>query len=312
MKKAAEIILLVILTFSGTTGCAHATPAPKVDPPTATALPTPTQDIGYGPWELVQAVTYSHGVNVAGFLNDSFGITVGGYGEVHYTTDGGKTWPWAVNSSMCRFGLDIVDETTAWHCGNGGTISISTDGGRTWQEAGKFGNNEPDQCRYMSFLDDTTGWAASPDQLGSTIDGGKTWKVLSLPEGIQKIAAIRRRTASDGYILDSAGTLFTTQDSGQSWSKNSLGLGADEQLSIYPTPQSVLYFTDANQGVVVYTLANQQVWSARTMDGGKTWQRQQMPKVGMFSALYLSPNGRYLTVTTASFTTITLLRSGQP
>ena len=94
---------------------------------------------------------------VAGFHDDGFGITVGYSGDVRYTTDGGQLWTSAENKSWCRYGLDIVDEKTAWHCGNGGHVRASTDGGQTWQTVADFGPNQPDHCRFLSFLDAKTG-----------------------------------------------------------------------------------------------------------------------------------------------------------
>jgi len=38
-----------------------------------------------------------------------------------------------------------------------------------------------------------------------------------LPAGAGGIAAIALRTASDGYLLDSAGVLHVTGDGGQTW-----------------------------------------------------------------------------------------------
>ncbi len=306
LKQGLGILLLSLVAVGTLGGC---TPAPAVTP-TAQPSPTPlpTKDTGYGPWELVRSLNYSHAVNLAGFFDETSGITVGPSGEVHYTADGGQTWSQADNSSLCRFGLDIVDETTAWHCGNGGTVLFSSDGGKTWQDGGKFGKNEPDQCRYISFLDGMTGWAAAPDQLGSTADGGKTWNPVALPSGIQKISAIHLRTPSEGYVLDSAGRLYKTRDSGRSWSTASLGLEAGQSLWIYPTPQSALRFADENHAVVVYTLTSQQVWSVQTTDGGETWQRWQMKDMGLFSAIYLSSDGKFLTITAPSASRITLLQ----
>ncbi len=83
-------------------------------------------------------------------MNESLGVTVGLDGEVHYTTDGGKSWPDANNNSMCRYVLDFVDKDTVWHCGNNGDIGISTDGGRNWNcQPGVF----IEKGCYLSALD---------------------------------------------------------------------------------------------------------------------------------------------------------------
>lgn len=174
MKKPIVFLLFAaILAGVILSGCGRSDSAAhsndKAASPTSEPQPTDTQPAGS--WQTVRSVMSYSFVNVAGFITPDAGIMLGYKGEVHYTTDGGQTWPKAENSSLCIFGLEIVDAATAWHCGNGGDILFSNDGGKTWQDAGHFGDDEPNHCRYMSFLDGTTGWAASPFKLGMTSDG---------------------------------------------------------------------------------------------------------------------------------------------
>ena len=236
---------------------------------------------------------------MAGFLDETFGITGGANGVVHYTTDGGKTWPRAKNSSACRYGLEIVDEQVAWHCGNLGQVPVSTDGGRTWQAVTHYGPRYPNHCRFLSFLDAQTGWAATPYQLGATTDGGMTWTEIAPPEGIQDIAAIELRTATEGYLLDNAGVLYVTQDGGESWSsrrafelEESGGL-----LMTLSTPVAAMRFFDADHGVIVLSLTGggeSKVLAMRTADGGQTWEQENVPAES--GALYLTRDGTTLTL----------------
>jgi photosystem II stability/assembly factor-like uncharacterized protein len=123
LKKLIHIIVLMGAFVLA--GC-----APKSDSPVAAvteqASPTPI-----AAWQVVETASFSHPVYYGGFMDESFGITVGYTGEIHYITDGGVNWPQAQNPSMCRFGLDIVDSQTAWNCGNGGHVHVSIDGGKT-------------------------------------------------------------------------------------------------------------------------------------------------------------------------------------
>lgn len=247
---------------------------------------------------------------MAGFLDESFGITVGSAGEVHYTTDGGETWPQADNASLCRFGLEIVDDKLAWHCGNGGHVRVSTDGGRTWQAVADYGPNEPKHCRFLSFLDAETGWAATPYQLGATADGGASWVDVALPEGIQDIAAIALRTSTDGYLLDVAGNLFVTEDGGESWAPLSSGLIPDgkELLLGSSSPAAALRFPDADRGLVALSLKGKEgveISIVRTIDGGQTWEQEHA--LTTFGTPYLTRDGTMLTIVGLS-NTITVLR----
>src|SRR5512146_3271532 len=193
--KNTLFVIMALLILASLTGCASAaTPTATALPPTASPTVVPTSTISTGPWQVIRQAQYEQSIYQAGFLDDSFGITVGYSGGVYYTTDGAQTWSQANNTSYCRFGLDIVDQQTAWNCGNGGHVRLSTDGGKNWQAVADFGGSEPDHCRYLSFLDARTGWAAAPELLGTTTDAGTTWNTLALPKDIKDMAAIALRT----------------------------------------------------------------------------------------------------------------------
>jgi photosystem II stability/assembly factor-like uncharacterized protein len=279
----------------------------------APASPTPQPTLA-GPWKIVsqRAADPSMAVNVAGFLDESHGITVGYSGEVHYTTDGGKTWPAAANKTLCRFGLDIVSAQAAWHCGNGG-IGFSSDGGRTWTNVeGTYSTSAAYPCHFLSFLDATTGWAANDSDLVRVDNGGDTWTAIKLPAGFGgPIAAINLRTPTDGYVLGSAGTVWLTADGGKTWTSKPLGLTSGA-IATSNKPLAVIRFSDATHGVVVARLAGTafKLVALRTSDGGATWQTEQIglvPAGGDVTSLYLAHDGVSLTVLD-TFNTITLLR----
>ncbi len=311
MKKMLLFLgVLIILA-----GCSPAptqipTPTPSPQPTQPPATPTPKVA-----WQVLQKSAYTHAVNYAGFLNESFGITVGYAGEVHYTTDGGATWPLASNKSMCRFGLEIVDEQTAWHCGNGGHVRKSTDGGKTWSEVANFGPNEPNQCRFLSFLDDTTGWAATPSELAATNDGGQTWQKITPPEGFLAISAIELRTPQDGYLLGSSGKLYVTSDGGQTWTAQDLAFTKDAFTSKMPSPLAALRFTDEKHGLIILTRGNADegyfVWSAYTEDGGGTWREDRVPVAKGIPFLFLARDGSTLTVVDTVMKKLTVLKFQQ-
>lgn len=315
MKHSRLFAFLTLLVL--TMGCSPATPPPppptettsaaalaptKTAPtpaPTPTATAAPSQAEDDSPWQVVFQGQVEQRTTVAGFLDENFGITVGSAGEVHYTRDGGETWPQADNSSLCRFGLEIVDEQLAWHCGNGGHVRVSTDGGRTWQAVADYGPNEPNHCRFLSFLDAEHGWAATPYQLGATVDGGTSWADVALPEGIQDIAAIALRTSTDGYLLDVAGNLFVTEDGGEGWSSLAPGLIPEgkELLLGSSAPAAAMRFPDANRGLVALSLKGEEgveILIVRTTDGGQTWKHESA--LATFGTPYLSRDGTMLTI----------------
>jgi hypothetical protein len=317
MKNIPSVAVLLVILCASLMGCAPAaTPAATLAvtatalPPTATPTALPTSTPGSGPWQVVRQMQYVQSIYQAGFHDDSFGIMVGYSGAVYYTADGGKTWLKGNNTSYCRFGLDIVDRLTAWNCGNAGHVRVSTDGGKNWLAAENFGGSEPDHCRFLSFLDARTGWAATPQVLGVTTDGGAAWNTLALPEGIQAIAAIALRTTTEGYLLDTAGAVFVTSDGGRTWTARSLGLADNEKLAIAFAPTAVIRFTDSRNGMAVFKLEDG-VFSARTADGGLTWQREPVAIPYAAPTLYLSHDGQTLTAIDGLFN-LMVLRYTQP
>jgi photosystem II stability/assembly factor-like uncharacterized protein len=233
-------------------------------------------------------------VTVAGFHNREFGISAGPDDDVRYTVDGGEVWTRAEGELHCRHGLEIVDEHTAWHCGNGG-MRVTDDGGRTWTTV----TQSP--CPILSFLDSQTGWAASPYLLQETIDGGESWTTLipSVDEGAIAAAAIT--SPGTGYILDKFGALHRTADDGKTWETSSIGLAAGQLLvPSYNGPRAALRFVDERHGVLVYDLEDRSVWFAVTADGGQTWQREEIAELrdqATYFQVFLSQDGSLLTMT---------------
>lgn len=281
------LIALLLLALVG--GC-----APATTPPSATVIPTQMGDTSL--WEVVLQTEVEQPMRVAVFLDGSFGLTGGSadVGRANVTTDGGQTWTLAESSAGCLFALDAVDSQVIWQCSLG-PVGVSADGGQTWRAVTDYGN-----CRQLSFLDAKTGWIATPSQLGMTTDGGQTWVEVSLPEGVENIAAISLRTPTDGYLFDSTGILHVTQDGGQSWSSRPLGLDLEGRpIPDRETASAAVRFFDADHGLVVIHLTgglSSRVVALRTADGGRTWEQEEVGPASLLIALYLSHDGSLLTI----------------
>ncbi|MDP4094495.1 MAG: YCF48-related protein, partial [Bacillota bacterium] len=253
-------------------------------------------------WKKVNELKVTHPTNYAGFLSENNGITVGYGGEIHYSTDGGKTWPQSQNTSMCRFGMDWVTDSLVWSCGNAGNIRVSKDGGKTWSAV----TDCPKPCRFISFIDDKTGWVADGDWIVSTSDGGKTWNPINLPEGARTINAVGALSASEGFILDNGGLLYYTSDSGKTWSKSDLDLKGlnliDGAIMDLPAACAQIRFTDKNNGTVIFcgltTGKDGLVWVLNTSDAGKTWSNKTLNvgKENSSATVFLSHDKKYITL----------------
>lgn len=337
MKRFCPYIILAVflLSVAVTAGCSAATPAGQtadigtqtsetidsVSKSPAETSPDQTPAAAGSGWDVVLTMAISQPANMVGFLNEKQGITVGYAGEIHYTDDGGQTWPQAENNSLCRFCLDIVDSNIVWSGGNGNNVRMSNDGGKTWNavtdiDLGGAHTN-------ISFVDNTTGWIASLNKLAATADGGKTWKELVVPDGASGIAAICLRTPKDGYLLAHNGLFFITADGGATWSKQDLGFAnykiADQkkQPSLYKTNNALadISFTDEKSGTIVFIGLipgeGNHAWCLTTADGGETWKSEMIPQTGFSpNKLFLSKDGKYLTLCSNTNQTVVLKREG--
>jgi photosystem II stability/assembly factor-like uncharacterized protein len=291
--KAIKLVLFVFIisiTFFYN-GCG------KADTSGSSATPT---------WQVISEPEALFARNMGGFLNEKYGITVGYSGEIYYTKDSGKTWKSASNSSLCLFGLSIVNNKIAYACGNGTFVVKTTDGGANWKTASYFGEYEPNQPRYLSFVDENTGWIATPNKflfngkkivLGSTDDGGSTWTSITLPDEIEEIVSIYLRTAQDGYIIDNKGNLYITADSGKSFTVQPLNI-EDIYLKAKFEQYTVLKFFDENNAFIAYETKRGKLAAARSSDGGKTWTNEVVPDL-QIGPLFLSPDGKILTLAKA-------------
>ena len=316
-------IVFLLLTVVLAAGCSNEAVVPDTaeesDEP---ALPTPLEQESMpveSDWSVVFNSEISHPVNIVGFLNAEFGITVGYGGEVHQTKDAGQTWPEGENSSMCLFCLDIVDENTAWAGGNSNNVRVTNDGGGTWNQVSDI--NLLQGHSNIAFIDDTVGWIASLLKFASTNDGGQTWTEMALPEGASSIAAISLRTAEDGYLLSHDGLLYITADGGATWSERDLGLASYGIINMQKQPGlnkinlalADISFTDENNGTVVFIGLlpgeGNRTWCLTTNDGGVSWKTQLLPEIDMTPAkVFLSGDGMYLTLSDLSNQTVVLKR----
>jgi photosystem II stability/assembly factor-like uncharacterized protein len=318
MKRYLVTIVGLLALLVSLTGCGApaATPLPAAsaqatDPaPAIAAVPVE----GDSPWKVVLQTRVTQPVRMAAFLDETFGLTGGPdyAGRAQHTTDGGQTWTMAEDSAGCLFALDIVDAQSVWEC-NASDVRVSTDGGHTWP--GKPGGRGQPFCQ-VSSVDNKAAWYLSPGTLEATTDGGTTWEEVNLPAGVLpgRILAISLRAPKEGYVLDSAGNLYTTLNGGQSWSSQNLGL-KERYANMEPMPSggiapAAMRFFDADRGVIVMSLVGggaSEVVALRTADGGRTWVEESVP--AELGTAYLTRDGKLLTIH-AFFNTgqITVLR----
>ncbi len=257
-------------------------------------------------WNKIIVNKPKQSVTIAGFSNEKHGITAGYAGASFFTDDSAKTWQQGNNSSMCRFGLEIIDDKIAFHCGNAGQNRVTIDGGKTWKKMKDFGAGEPGHCRYLSFIDENIGWIAAPDRLASTSDCGNTWNKIVLPDDIGSITAIELLNdllGNTGFIMDSNGFLYVTNNGGLDWSKKQIKVEGHE-FDFIPAkaPKNAMHFNSSLNGIIiVYQTKPEKEWvSLTTKNGGNSWEIEQVDnKIKQNSTVFISNDGKYLTFSTS-------------
>jgi len=291
-------LLLLCSCSAGSDSVSSTTAIPDI--PTEVIVPASTQIPG--PWQVVGVYNADQSIMTAGFLDELHVATGGVVGQMGYSNDGGETWLITDALADCRYGMDIVSPQVIWACGGATHVRKSVDGGKTWQVLAAFGDPRTitTPCHSASFLNENTGWLANSNLFGTTVDGGLTWTMQSLPEMADKIATIDTYMLGDGYLLDQSGVLFFTQDDGLHWRE-----GGRLELGTLKTPFSAyqlaaMRFSDADNGLIVISSSPygkpEPVIAFHTSDGGETWKSESVPVLA--GPVYLAREGGFLTVIT--------------
>jgi photosystem II stability/assembly factor-like uncharacterized protein len=93
--------------------------------------------------------------------------------QMAHSADGGVHWIVIdLSSNGYVADLAVTSPSRAWLAFGRGPLSMTVDGGRTWRIS--IENNESG-VSFVRFVDPLHGWAATPQQLYRTTDGGMHW-----------------------------------------------------------------------------------------------------------------------------------------
>jgi hypothetical protein len=206
------------------------------------------------------------------FVSPELGWVVG-QREILATSDGGDRWTVQDAGSLNLTSVDFVSAQDGWAVGLHSVLA-TTDGGGHWAALA-------DPCiRSVHFVSPQTGFAiaggrgsttASPAPAGggqvlSTIDGGRSWRLLRTPADAQTVCF---DNAEQGW-LGAAGELYRSADGGRRWAL--VTAGAQELKAGYPAT------------MVVQCAGAGAAWA---LDIGPGAEMSQQPQVGF----YASPSG---------------------
>ena len=144
-----------------------------------------------------------------GWATSTYESTIG----IFKSTDGGITW--VQKSSLNSSSIYFSDINNGWAVGGEGILK-STDGGETWIVKSSL------IASYVRFYNANIGMCVGNGVLYST-NGGETWITKSGPS-LQSIN-FTNSTIIWGYTSD--GTIYKSENSGDSWDTLNTGLGID-------------------------------------------------------------------------------------
>jgi photosystem II stability/assembly factor-like uncharacterized protein len=218
-----------ILPTVSQTPVATATPSP-----TASATPTATPTPSASPSGAVP--TYVPGLAAIQMVGSKLGWAVGAQG-IYATTDG-KHWTKQYSSGDSFTGVDFISSTTGWAVAAQSLVG-TTDGGRSWHQLGEA----QAWIRSVHFVNASQGWGIAGGSApfsyrgvltpytGATLvvstDGGQTWTAMSSPADPQSVCF---SGTSRGWLATAAGTVYTSQNGGQSWSRSLQMAGVQQGL----------------------------------------------------------------------------------
>lgn len=171
--------------------------------------------------------------------------------------------------------LFFFDQNRGWAIGSKGTLLATNDGGNTWLSKSL---PTPDVLRDIFFVDENNGWLVcevnvydlkTKDQprayLMHSVDGGEHWRRVDI-KGVDVDARLVRAVFSRGgrgWAFGEAGTIFTTRDSGENWTRLQS-----------PTRHLLLggIFIDEDRGWIVGAGTT----IIQTSDGGDTWYQSRL------------------------------------
>ncbi|MBN1617009.1 MAG: hypothetical protein JW875_06820 [Spirochaetales bacterium] len=226
------------------------------------------------------------------FINESTAVAVGEIGTVRYSRDGGTTWKKGDNTSLCLFGLTILDDTTFFATGNGSSVRMTVDGGKTWTA---LANIPAARGKGLSFASKDTGWIWSKGALFETVNGGESLSPIPLPQGMVVIETALCQESGIGLVCGIDGRIYRTDSAGTSWEK--LGSYIDYLETGFVRQkandnQTTAIRMEGNNGALVSigsVKGKSSLCIIYTVDGGKSWTQPALyfPKVPPLAVSFL-------------------------
>jgi len=213
-------------------------------------------------------------------------------GTILKTVNSGSDWVVQyVDIMEDLYDVHFIDKNTGWAVGNSGTIVHTVNGGETWTVLDAETNLN---FKSVSFTDSENGWAAAnepihydpfddPDswqgRVFHTSNGGEDWTEQTFPgdagilhciyfQDSQKGWAVGVRNDDTGFMMETSGAMYYTEDGGVHWSEK-------YAPGIHVVFTNIHFITEERGWAVGFAGSSGETGGTifKTTDGGETWQR---------------------------------------
>lgn len=196
------------------------------------------------------------------FADANIGWSVGDFGTIIKTTDGGTTWILQTSNTFVQLNaIAVLSTSNVVVVGASSTILRTTDGGATWTSNTISPSFTIQDIHPIS----TTTWILVGDggRIFRTTDAGDNWTSITSPT-TQQLLGVHFPSTSIGYAVGASGTAIKTTDGGLTWTILSTG----QTYFLYD-----VFFTNDNTG---YAVGGSSPAVLKTSNGGTTWTQTML------------------------------------
>ncbi len=193
--------------------------------------------------------------------NGQIVVASGFGGLILRSTDGGETFMQVTsNVTGDLWGLQMINDTLGWACGNANSLIKTTDGGQTWQRI--FTSGYTSDYWWIDFLNESFGMIAANGKVLRTIDGGQNWEIIQAGDSyplfsIDVIDSLHIAAAGYGGTSYGAKNIYSS-DGGYTWINGG---------QITTESVNCIKYINADTGYIVLT----EVSARKTTNRGQSW-----------------------------------------
>ncbi len=225
-----------------------------------------------GDWELLIPSGTSNQMSSLYFIDQLNGWSVGAYGTITKTSDGGNSWVIVEIDYLTQL-TDVCfpSKSVGYIVGEDGLILKTSNGGDTWE---KLDNAFSNNLYRVKFRDEARGWIIGENGLILyTTNGGDTWNQQTSGSRA-KLSGIEFIDEQHVCIAGSNQTILLSGDNGENWHLIDNDFYSGDLIFNF----SDVYFADDSTGWACGNSVDQVYggWPgsgfiARTFDGGANW-----------------------------------------